>query len=81
MALYKFTRKELKNTKAKDYKEGDLVDVIDKFGDIIYTINISYGIYSLPMKTTVNDKNYNLLGCTAGTKNGWPYYISDFIQG
>ena len=67
--LYKYTRQQLKELKAKDFKDGDMVDVIDKNGDIIYTINIAYGIYSIPLATTVNDKNYKLLGCTAGTPN------------
>lgn len=82
MALTTVTRAELKNIKAVNFKEGDMVDVLDKNGDVIYTINISYGPYSVPLlKTTVSDKDYNLLGCTPGTKGGWPYYIADFIQG
>lgn len=74
------TRKELKKLKARDFKENDIIEVADKFGDIIYTINISYGPYRIPMATTVNDKNYNVLSCTPGTKGGWPYYIADFIH-
>lgn len=73
------TRKELKNLKASDFKTGDLIDVVDDNNNIIYTINIDYGIYKTPLKTTVVDKNYKLLNCTAGTKGGWTYYIRDFI--
>jgi len=80
MAIYKFTRSQLKGQRAKDYKDGDMVDIINKDGDLVYTINIFYGQYSSPLKTNVTDKDYNLLGCTAGTPNGWPYYIADFIH-
>jgi hypothetical protein len=81
MSLITVSRKELKNLKAVDFKEGDMVDVLDKNGEVVYTINISFGEYKRPLKTTVNDKNYNMLNCTAGTKGGWPYYIADFIHG
>lgn len=80
MKLATTTRKELKNLKASDFKEGDMIDVLDKNGDLVYTINISYGEYKRPLKTTVVDKDYNTLNCTAGTKGGWPYYIADFIH-
>jgi hypothetical protein len=78
--LHTFTRKELKTLKAKDFTEGDVIYINDKFGEQQYTIYISFGKYSLPLKTTVEDKNFNTLNCTAGTKGGWPYYIADFIH-
>jgi len=78
--LTTFTRKQLSKSRAKDFKEGDLIDVLDKNNDVIYTINISYGEFKSPLRTTVVDKDYNLLGCTPGTKGGWPYYIANFIQ-
>lgn len=80
MALTTATKKELKSLRAVDFKEDDMINVIDKNGDVIYTIPISFGIYTRPLKTTVTDKNYKLLGCTPGTPGGWPYYIADFIQ-
>lgn len=80
MALFTYTKKELKPLKACDFKEGDIVDVCDDNQNILYTINISYGIYRRPLKTTVTDKNYKLLCCTPGVRGGWPYYIADFIH-
>lgn len=78
--LYKHTRKELKSLKAIDFKEGDKVDVVNKFGELMYTINISFGEYKGPLKTTVEDKDWKELSCTAGVKGGWPYYIAEFIH-
>lgn len=80
MRAFTLSRKELKNFKAVDFSEGDIIDVVDKYGDVVYMINISFGEYKRPLKTTVDDKDYNVLNCTAGTKGGWPYYIADFIH-
>jgi len=80
MALHTFTRKELKKLKAVDFKNDDVIYIVDKNGDQQYTIYINFGKYSRPLKTTVEDKNFNTLGCTPGTKGGWPYYIADFIH-
>jgi len=74
------TKKELGAIKASDFSEGDIVDVIDKNGDLLYFIFIEYGPYKIPLKTTVTDKNYNYLDCTPGVKGGWPYYIANFIH-
>lgn len=75
-----YTRKQLKNIKILDFKEGDTIKIVDTKGEVIYTIDVSYGNYKLPLKTVVLDKNMNILGCTAGTKGGWPYYIAEFIH-
>lgn len=80
MALIKTNRKELKNLSILDFKEGDMIDVLNNNNDLMYTIHISYGEYKLPLKTQVVDKNWKYLSCTAGVKNGWPYYIADFIH-
>jgi len=76
---YMFTRKELNTKNASSFKEGDIITIVDKNKDYIYTIDIHYGNYKIPMATTVSDRNYNVLNCTPGTKGGWPYYISNFI--
>jgi hypothetical protein len=80
MPLHTFTKKELKNLKAVDFKNDDVIYVVDNNGEQIYTIYISFGKYKRPLKTTVEDKNFKLLNCTAGTKGGWPYYIANFIH-
>jgi len=80
MSLTTVIRSQLSKIKAVDFKENDLIDVVDKDGCLLYTINISFGPYSVPMKTFVTDKNFNILGCTPGTRGGWPYYIADFIH-
>lgn len=80
MALTTVTRKQLSELKSTDFLENDIINVLDRNNEVIYTIHISYGQFKLPLKTTVTDKDYNLLGCTPGTKGGWPYYISNFIH-
>lgn len=74
------TRKYLKIIKAVNFKEGDIIDVVDKNGELLYSIHISFGEYKRPLKTFVVDRNYKMLNCTAGTKGGWPYYIAEFIH-
>ena len=80
MALTTVRKEQLKKIKAIDFKEGDLIDIVDKNGEVVYTINISFGPYKSPLKTTVSNKNYELLDCTPGVRGGWPYYIAEFIN-
>jgi hypothetical protein len=63
-----------------DIKEGDMIDILNNSGNIVYTINVSFGEYKRPLKTTVQGNDFNLLSCTPGVKGGWPYYIADFIH-
>lgn len=69
--LYKFTRQELKNRSAAQFKEGDAV----KCGK--YYIYIKYGKYDIPsLCTTVSTEN-SLLDLRLSK---WPYYISGFVS-
>ena len=72
--VHRLTRKELKNTKASNFDEGDIIQIGK------YYIHIQYGQYKIPLRTWVERENGKILGCTPGTKNGWPYFIADFIH-
>ena len=71
--LYKFTRQELKEKKASDFKEGDII----KTG--IYRIYIKYGLYKRPSLCSYHERDdFKPCGCTPGADR--PYYIDDFLN-
>lgn len=73
MKIYKLTRKELKNKKASDFKEGDVVDIG------VYLIFIKYGGYDRPALCSYHErKDFKPCGCTPGCDR--PYYIDDFLN-
>ena len=76
---YKFTRAELKQQKASNFQEGDVIEVSK------YYIYIKYidrkGIkWDHPSWASVieNRNTYKLLDCTPGA--GRPYYLDDFLH-
>ena len=77
--LYKFTRKELKEHKASEFKHGDYILVSH------YIIWICYhndkNIYETPSLLSWVEERKNMtskfIGCTPGA--GRPYYIDDFL--
>jgi hypothetical protein len=71
MSIFHFTRQELKQKQAHDFKEGNVV-VCGK-----YFIWIKYGPYKeYPLRTTVSTKNdFRDLPL-----HKWPYYIRDFVN-
>jgi hypothetical protein len=77
-----FTRKELKQEKASNYKEGDVVRVGKYHIYIHYTSRFDGRKYDRPSlcSTVVKTNKYEVreLGCTPGADR--PYYIDDFIQ-
>ena len=71
--VYKMTRKELKQRKASDFKEGDVI----KTGK--YYIYIKYGEYARPsLCSYIEREDFKPCGCTAGVDR--PYYIDDFLN-
>ena len=79
MAIYRLSRRELKNKRAVEFKEGDAIRVGK------YLITISYkskrgGTYEFPLASRVeNIMTGKPLDCTPGVVGGWPYYIADFM--
>ena len=78
MALYRFTRKELKERKASEFEHGDHINVSH------WTIWIRYhdkeNIYISPsFLSWVEERNTaRFSDCTPGA--GRPYYIDDFLH-
>jgi hypothetical protein len=77
--IYIFTRKELKQHKASEFKEGDII----KTG--IYIIYIHYkskdGLrrYDRPSLCSYHERiDFKPCGCTPGADR--PYYIDDFLN-
>ena len=71
--LYRFTRAELKNKKASEFKEGDVI----KTG--IYYIYIKYGNYKRPSLCSYHEReDFKPCGCVPGCDR--PYYIDDFLN-
>jgi hypothetical protein len=81
--LFVVTPKELKTLNASAFEDHSCIYIQnEKTGEYIYNINLEKGEYkSFGLRSTVQNTNtYKLLGCTAGTPGGWPYYIADFIH-
>ena len=78
--IYKFTRKELKNQRASDFKDGDSIDVSRWVIYIRYIGTKEEGIYDKPsLLSWVQDNNTGVfIGSTPGA--GRPYYIDDFLE-
>ena len=70
--IYNYTQKELKQLKATNFKNNDII-IVGK-----YTINIKQEKYSTPYFESYTEKNYKTLNCTPGIE--LPYYISDFLS-
>lgn len=70
---YQFTRQQLKEKKATDFKEGDVIKT-EK-----YYIFIKYGNYKTPSLRSYHEReDFKPCGCTAGVDR--PYYIDDFLS-
>ena len=72
--FYQVTSKELRQLKASQFKEGDIIKVSG------YYIHIKYGQYDIPsLETWIEDENFKGIDCTPGSNKGFtPYYIDDF---
>ena len=71
--LYRFTRQKLKDKKATNFKEGDVI----KTGN--YYIFIKYGEFNTPaLCAELSNKSLKKLDCVPGC--GRPYYIDDFLN-
>ena len=72
--LYSVSREELKEIKASQFKEGDVIKVSR------YLIHIKYGNFDTPsLCSWVEDDNFKTIDCTPGSSEGFtPYYIDDF---
>ncbi len=77
--IYKLTRSELRQRKASDFKEGDII----KTG--IYYVHIHYKSkdgkykYDKPSLCSYHEReDFKPCGCTPGADR--PYYIDDFIN-
>lgn len=75
---YRFTRKELKDQKASDFKHDDYIKVSRYIIWIRYN-NEEITHYDTPaLLSWVEDANtHKFIGCTPGA--GRPYYIDDFL--
>ena len=73
-SLYYLTSKELKQLKASQFKEGDIIKCSK------YYIHIEYGQYDTPsLCSWIEDNNFKAIDCTPGSSEGFtPYYIDDF---
>jgi len=69
-----FKRSDLKELKGKDFPFNWWLGIINDKQERIYCIHLN-GLKS----SVINSKTGLFLDCTAGTRNGWPYYIRDFI--
>lgn len=67
--LIRLSRAELKKHKAEEYLDGTVIAVNR------YRIFVKYGVYSLPLKTTVSVKG----DLRDMPLHKLPYYILDFI--
>ena len=73
MARYNFTRKELKEQKASNFEDGDIIRIAP------YYIYIKYGQYDRPSLCSYHEHvNFKPCGCTPGIDR--PYYIDDFLN-
>lgn len=71
--IYKLTRQELKNKKASEFKEGDIIKTS------IYNIYIKYGNYDTPALCSYHErKDFKPCGCTPGADR--PYFIDNFLN-
>ena len=68
---YEFSRLELKNRAAEEFKEGDVIVCNN------YFIWIKYGDFRLPSLLTTVSTKYDLRNLRLSK---WPYYISDFVS-
>ncbi|MCG3207271.1 MAG: hypothetical protein FOGNACKC_00871 [Anaerolineae bacterium] len=69
-----YTREELKDRAAREFRDGDIIEVGK------YIINIGYGEYRAPLRTWVHTVDGKILDCwPAGARGACPYYINDFV--
>ena len=77
--LYEFTRKELKNKKASDFKEGDIIKIGIYYIHIHYKTRDGMYSYSRPSLCSYHErKDFKPCGCTPGADR--PYYIDKFLN-
>ena len=72
--LYRVTSKELRQLKASQFQEGDIIEVSK------YYIHIEYGKYDTPsLCSWIEDENFKGINCTPGSSKGFtPYFIDGF---
>jgi hypothetical protein len=71
------TRKELKNMKASDFKDGDCVQCGKYFIVIKYRSDSGWE-YDIPSLCSYVEVNGRIIDCTPGIER--PYYIDDFLS-
>ena len=70
-SFYRITPKDLRQLKASQFKEGDIIKCSK------YYIHIKYGQYDTPsLCSWIETDNFKKLDCVPGC--GTPYYIDDF---
>ncbi|MCK5161659.1 MAG: hypothetical protein KAQ99_08815 [Candidatus Aureabacteria bacterium] len=78
MKIYRFTRKELKQKKASDFKHNDVIYVSIYIIYIRYKSKENSSIYSTPSLCSFHERrDFKPCGCTPGVDR--PYYIDDFL--
>lgn len=72
--FYSMKQKDLRDLRASQFKEGDIIKVSN------YYIHIKYGVFDTPaLCTYVENEKFKPLDCTPGSSKGFtPYYINDF---
>ena len=77
--LYKLTRIELKQRKASEFKEGDIIKIGIYFIHIHYTSKDMLRSYDRPSLCSYHEReDFKPCGCTPGADR--PYYIDDFLN-
>lgn len=73
-SFYRITPKDLRQLKATQFKEGDIIECSK------YYIHIEYKEYDVPsLCSWIEDENFKSIDCTPGSSKGFtPYYIDDF---
>lgn len=77
--LYKFTRQELKQQKASNFKEDDIIKTGRYYIHIHYKSKNTRYKYETPALCSYHERDdFKPCGCTPGADR--PYYIDDFIS-
>ena len=78
MAKYEFSKKELKEKRAIDFAEGDIV-VCGKYHIFVKYVNREGYKFTHPLCSYVETDAFKILGCTPGVRGGRPYFIDSFL--
>ena len=77
--VYKFTRQELKQHKASEFKEGDVIKTGRYFIHIRYRASDKLPKYDRPSLCSYHEReDFKPCGCTPGADR--PYYIDNFLN-